>query len=268
MANAVLPPDDGLERELATLGRQLVFPPEPDLAPAVRARIARQSTSATTWRARIIPLRRWAALAAAGAVVAIVTMAALLPNARETIADRLGLRGAEITLEPTTTAQTAPAALALGTPVTLDAALAHLQYRPFLPPAALGPPDAVYLLEPPLGGQLSYVYLPDAALPEAAGSGVGLLVSQFRGDINESFIAKQLPEGSSLEVVDVHGSTGFWISGAPHVFAYEDPNGEIRQETLRLAGNVLLWEVDGLTVRIESALPRDEVLAIARSMTR
>jgi hypothetical protein len=134
------------------------------------------------------------------------------------------------------------------------------------PEALLGAPEEAYVGASPAGGQLTYVYLPRDGLPEVAGSGVGLLISQFEGHTNESFIQKQLQPGTTLEVVTVNGRRAFWLSGEPHTFYYEDRAGNILPETIRLAGNVLLWEVDGTTLRIESALPKDEVIRIAESM--
>jgi len=73
--------------------------------------------------------------------------------------------------------------------------------------------------------------------------------------------------GTRVETVTVQGRTGYWIEGAPHEFFYRDASGEVVPETLRLAANVLLWETNGITVRIESALARDEVVRVADAMT-
>ena len=45
-----------------------------------------------------------------------------------------------------------------------------------------------------------------------------------------------------------------------------DERGEYVMETLRLEGNVLLWVRDGVTLRIESALSRDEAIHVAESI--
>jgi hypothetical protein len=59
---------------------------------------------------------------------------------------------------------------------------------------------------------------------------------------------------------------GYWLTGAPHVISYVDADGVVVDETVRLAGNVLLWEQDGVTFRIESLLSRAEALEIASSL--
>lgn len=261
------PEDTRLEADLVDLGRRIDYPPTPDIASAVHARLTSQPAPIQAAPGRITHLRRWPMPAAAGLLVILVTTLALIPDTRDAIADRLGLRGAEIVVTPTVNVP-AGQNLLLGEQMPQAVAVAQLDFQPYLPPPGLSAPDAVYLLEPPLGGQISYVYLSRSGLPEAPETGVGLLISQFRGDTNESFIAKQLGAETTLEVVDVNGATGFWISGAPHVFAYEDANGEFQQETIRLAANVLIWENDGLTLRIESDLTKDEVLALAEAMTR
>jgi len=45
-----------------------------------------------------------------------------------------------------------------------------------------------------------------------------------------------------------------------------DEHGEYVMETLRLEGNVLLWVRNGVTLRIESALSRDEAIHVAESI--
>jgi hypothetical protein len=260
-----------LEAELLTLGRHLDYPATPDIAAGVRDTLAAQPAPIPLSQARLSRTRRWAVLAAAGVLVLLVTALAVVPTSRNAIADRLGLRGADIVITPTAVVPTPDPTgqrLLLGDATTIDAAVPELTYQPFLPPSTLGTPDTVYLLEPPVGGQLSYVYLTRPGMPAVPQTGVAVLISQFRGDTNESFIAKQLGDQTSLAVVDVNGEPGFWIEGAPHVFAYEDASGEFQQESLRLAANVLIWESDGITLRIESALSLDESLAIADSMTR
>lgn len=69
-------------------------------------------------------------------------------------------------------------------------------------------------------------------------------------------------------MVEVDGGRGYWIEGEAHrFFLYrEGEGGEPRAEDYRLAGNVLLWERDGLTFRLESPLSRSEAIVIARSL--
>jgi hypothetical protein len=93
-----------------------------------------------------------------------------------------------------------------------------------------------------------------------------MLISAFRADIDSGLFNKIVGPGSTLETVTVQGRTGYWIEGAPHEFLYRDADGQIVPERVRLAGNVLVWEVNGITVRIESGLARDDVIRIADAM--
>jgi len=64
--------------------------------------------------------------------------------------------------------------------------------------------------------------------------------------------------------VTVNGGQGFFLSGAKH-FLYLLPTNQIRDERIRLARNVLLWERGPLTIRLEGDFTRLEALQIARS---
>lgn len=262
------PGEGQLEHDLRAVARALEYPPTPDIATQVGARVRGAPAPLHQRRVRF-SRSRWVAVAAT-IVLVLAAATALIPPAREGIAERLGLRGVEIRLVPTAlpTPPDPAEALLLGTPTDLATGTAGVEFRPFQPPRALGMPDAVYLRRPPDGGQLSYVYFPREGLPEAAGSGVGVLISQFLGETNESLIGKFVEPGTVLEVVDVNGARGFWLSGKPHIFFYQDASGAFHEETLRLAANVLVWEVDGITVRIESSLSKEETLAMAQSLTR
>jgi hypothetical protein len=219
---------------------------------------------------------RAAWLAAAVILVIVVGVLALFPEARTAIADRLGLRGVGIEWideAPTPAASPVGARLMLGRAVTLDEARAAVDF-PILMPTQEGfaDPGEVYLTGESDGPMVSFVYPAGPELPESEVAGVGALLTQFRGAAERNLIEKGLLANGDdaqtrLEAVTVNGRPGFWITGAPHaVFFVCYDVGECRQERYRLAGNVLLWEQDGLTLRLESALPQDEALAIAESV--
>lgn len=263
-----------LERALRALGREIAFPETPDLTASVRERLAEPSPPA---RAKTVHGGQWRAvwLAAAAAIVLMVSMLALFPDARSAIADRLGLNGVHIRWVdeiPTPAPTPAGASLQLGRAVSLAEAASEVDFlllAPTLP--ELGAPAGIYLLEDP-GAMVSFVYPPGADVPPSSEPGIGALLTQFRGDADRALIEKGLrgegdDESTSLEPVTVKGEQGFWISGAPHsVFFVCYDAGECRQERYRLAGNVLLWEENGVTLRLETALPQDAALAIAESV--
>jgi hypothetical protein len=208
--------------------------------------------------------------------IAILVGAALVglgliawPDARNAIAERLGLRGVSITHvderpTPAPTLRPAPlgASLGLGTSVTLEQAGQRFGTAILLP-TALGPPDAVYVTT----GQVAVVFATRPSLPAVAqAGGIGLLLSEFRAGVDANMlVGKGLPPGTNLSEVQVNGGRGFWIEGAPHLF-FREPTGNVRDSPARLAGNTLLWEQGGLTLRIESALQRDAALRIAEQV--
>jgi hypothetical protein len=159
--------------------------------------------------------------------------------------------------------------LRLGRRVGLGEVEAQVQYRVLRPTLSeLGPPDEVYVGEPPPGGQVAFVYRARPGLPDAAETGVGLLMMQFRGGLETdpgSFM-KMLGPGTSLEQVMVAGAGGLWIEGRLHTFFYRDARGQPQSESVRLAGNVLLWEQASLTLRLEGPLTKERALEIAASV--
>ena len=79
-------------------------------------------------------------------------------------------------------------------------------------------------------------------------------------------IGKLAGQATVVEKVTVGGEHGIWAEGAPHGLFYRAPNGDILQDSLRLAGNTLLWERGSLLLRLESNLMKAEALAIAESV--
>lgn len=257
-----------LERDLRDLAHALDYPAATTIAPKVRARLnAVPEQRAPFWLGWVGTPRRTLVSLAVAFVLLFALVLAVSPGTRTTVADRLGVPGIDISNDAAPMTATGTD-LALGRDVTLQYATNRAGFATVSPPLALGDPDAVFLNEQTGGTQIAYIYAPRADLPEVADTGVGLLVLQFIGETNESFIQKQLRADSTIELVSVDGKPGYWISGEPHVFFYQDFSGAIREETIRLAGNVLLWEDAGRTLRIESALNRDAAIRIAESMTR
>jgi hypothetical protein len=247
-----------LELSLLTLGREIEWPPTPDLVARVQHRltISVPETRSLWWRPVLV----------AGLAIVALTLG-LSPDAREAVARLLGVVGIRI---ETGVGTTVPPIfdLGLGTQVSAAEAPSLVDFTVLSPELSdPGAPDAIYYNDERLGGQISLVWAPRPNLPEAAQSGVGMLISSFRGSLDSSTYAKELNAARNLLLdVEVRGRPGFWIEGEPHVFLFENPNGRVEFESIRLAGNVLLWEENGVTMRIESALPIEDVLRIAESL--
>jgi hypothetical protein len=231
------------ERELRALGRDVEYPPMPNLARSVAARIERR---------RPPQLRRRVALALVVLLLAI-GIAFAVPPARTEILRFLGLNGVTIEFVDKVPSSTIVTQLRLGDRTTLAAAQAAVRYRILTSPL-LGAPDEVYLNADAVG----FVYRHRAG-------GVKLLVTQFPGFERPDFAKKLLTKGTRAEGVEVKGEPGYFISGKPHFFLYLDPEYRVVQRELYLAGNTLLWQHGTLTLRLEGKLTRDQALAIARS---
>jgi hypothetical protein len=240
-----------LERRLEALGASLEFPPSPDLVPGVRAAL-RPAPRRIRWR-RLAPALAALMLTLAGVLV-------LSPGARDAVAGWLGLHNVRIH-------RGAPAPVPIGTdlqlgnPTTLADARARVGWHVYVPD--IGEPHDVYYDEPPLGGRVSLVYAAGNDLPRAPQTGVGLLIGEFRISIGSFFVEKTAGTGTSLEEVSVGDDRGFWLSGAPHILLYRDANGNVLQASARKAGNVLLWEHNGVTIRMESALSKADAIRLA-----
>jgi hypothetical protein len=116
--------------------------------------------------------------------------------------------------------------------------------------------------------QVFLVWRARPGLPEASSTGAGLVLSEFRAEVDQQLIEKKvLPgTGTAVEAVDVRGSPGFWISGRPHLLVFLDEFGRVIEDQVRLAGNVLLWEAGEVTLRLEAAITREVAVRIAETV--
>lgn len=242
-------PIEGLLREAS---ERIAWPRGVDIAPAVLGRLDRGADSSRR------PALAWVGLAALAVVLILA-----IPPAREAIADFLGVAGIHIELG-TSEPGNAGFDLLLGEEMTKEQAESESGLV-INAPADLPPPEAIYVSNSPVDGELTMVWPPSPATPEIADSGVGLLITQFRATGVGNYLKRATPE-TRVIVVSVSGVDGYWMEGAPHVLVFEDSDGVARQELSRLAGNVLIWEANGVTHRVESSLDLRSALAIAESM--
>ena len=266
--------DDQLGAALADLGARLAWPATPDLRAPVLARIAAPRRVAW-WRAFASP-RYGFAPAIATILLALLAVLVFSPGARATATDILRLRGVEIFRGPVPGPSPSPSRspgsirspLGIGVQVTLDEAKARAGFPVVLPTdPLLGAPDEVYLRTTSGGSTaVSLVYVARAGIPTSAQAGVAAIVTEFAGaTVDENFFGKVLDRTTTLEKVTVNGQPGFWIQGAPHFFFY-NLNGTVQQETLRLAGNTLIWTQGSLLLRLEADVDRDTAIRVAQSV--
>jgi hypothetical protein len=202
---------------------------------------------------------RWVPVTAA-LVILVALLLVLSPQARKAVADLLGVAGIEIGFV-SELEDSVGAGLDLGRQVSLDEAVEAVDF-PVSTPDWPGDPDSVYLS----GSRVIMAWAGGETLPASGETGVGLLYSQIHADGDADRFVKSLGPESSVMATVVAGWNGFWIEGDPHVISIEDGSGRRVEETLRLAGNVLMWETDEVTHRLETMLGLDEAIRIAESM--
>ena len=284
--------DVELEAALRDLAGSLAIPGRDgaaELDPARRARL-RIEQGAVGGR----PWGRWAWLAPrpgrrfgrglALALVAVVVVAAIAG------AIGLGLPGIRIVLAPSGSAAVgsatpAPGAsespiegsaspsptiggppgagLDLGHPIAVADAAAEAGIPVRLPTSpGVGSPASAWIFL----GRLSFVWPASDTLPSTREPGVGLILSEFRGSIEPDYFQKVIGPDTKITAVSVDGTTGYWISGAPHELVFVDANGQPVFDSRRIVGDTLLWARGDVTYRLESGLDQAAAIALADSL--
>jgi hypothetical protein len=250
-----------VDDELRELGRWLEVPPEPDVAAAVRARLQTPESIGRPHR------RLWQA---AAVLIAFVTVAAGIvvasPQVRAALLDVLRVGSVEVHPGPAPTATLSPALPGRAGGVhttTLSAAAQSADFHVFVPAAPLQQPDEVLVENGPRPTYVALRYRAAPGRPPARTGGVAVQVDEIAGD-SSRFFEKYLGAAASRRV-QVGGAPGVWIDG-PHELIVVDRAGEVRVEPPRLATRTLVWQRDGVTLRLEGDLTLPEALAIATGM--
>jgi hypothetical protein len=255
--------DDRLERALRDLSGHVAFPERSDLA----GRVSAELRGSPAPRRRVLePLYRPGFAFGAAVVLALaIGILTFSPSAREAVADFLGIRGISITGEEPPEVPRGEELDVAGERVTLDEARQSVGFR-ITVPSRLGDPDEIYFATYLPDGVVTLLYGPGEDLPETRSTGVGALITQFRADVDMEILEKVPRQGTRLEPVTVNGGEGYWLAGRAHAIGYIGPDGEFVEDTLRLAGNTLIWQQGPLSIRLEADVGLEDALAIARSM--
>lgn len=255
--------DHELERTLSDIGARLDLPKH-DLWPAVRSRIAERS--AAPWWSRLTLERR--SLAPVAATLAVILVAALLltPQVADALGNLLSVTGVQVYRVPQTPTAiaTAPALALPGRRVATIAEASGSVGFAVRAPAALGEPSAIYVETAP--ARVTMVYASVKGIAPSPQAGVSAIVVEFKGTLETQIMAKAIGPGTTLDAVPLGTGVGYYLAGQPHQFFFRDPAGNIQPETLRLAGNTLLWEEGGVTYRLEAQVDRDEAIRIASTL--
>lgn len=225
-----------LELRLEELGRELAFPPAPDLVPAVLERTRRRPFA-------------WGRVAVAVAVAVVALAAAFaVPQSRGAILRFFHLGGATVVRVDTLPQATERSrAAGLGIPMTLRAAQRRAGLQLVLPPGDR--PTRAYLLGDALVTVVVQAY------------GKPVLLSEF-GSFGPGSLQKLVAQEAHVEPTHVNGAQALWIEG-PHAFEYFGRNG-FHQAPVGEHGNVLLWLRGDLTLRLEGPLTKAQALELAR----
>jgi hypothetical protein len=252
-------PVEELEATLVALGHDLAYPRPTALAAAVRARIAARPRPLPWWR------RYAVAPAFVTAVLLLIVLALGSPGVRAAAQEFLHLRGIDIFPVPSVPSLTPRPSLSPssgfipGDRVTLAEAQRRVHFT-IRQPAELGAPDEIYVDS---AERVTLVYRERPGIPPSPATGIAALVVEFQGTVDASFFGKLVGPDTTLTQVSVNGTTGYWLEGAPHFFFYRLENGTVLQDTLRLAGNTLIWVENGVTLRVEANVPKETAVRLA-----
>lgn len=235
-----------LEQMLQATGAQVDWPATPNLEAGVVPRIQGLTDRRTGYAAPPrFRLRRPLVIALA-ALLLLAGSALAIPAVR----DWLGLSSVEIKRVPKPLPAVPGATLGLGTRVSVDTARAKLGFQPVLP-SGLGTPTVYY--DPfPTGGQLGLAY------PR------GVVITEVEGHVGP-YLRKFIPPGTSVDRLKIAGERALWIHGALHQYIYVDRAGNMHTDSVRTAGNVLLWRHKDLLIRIEGARSKRAAIRLAAS---
>ena len=237
--------DPALEAALSDLGAAIRFPSTPPLAAGIAAYLVAQPRAG--WRPRFGSLQRSLVLAVVG-LLAVGGIAGAIG---------IGIGAIQIRFADGTPLPTPLASVAnrgYGAQTTLPQAQASVPFAIRLPAdTELGPPEAVFLADLPTGGTVTLVW-------------GELVVTQFSADIGPDTFEKMITSGTRVEPVSVNGLAGWWVEGGSHAFFYRDVDGNFVDTSLRLVTSALIWEEDGLALRVEGATSLEAALRVAASL--
>jgi hypothetical protein len=223
-----------LAHELSELREHVEWPPTPDLRPVLEPRGVRRRR------------RRVVALGLAFAALVAVVAAFAVPSSRGAILRFFHLGAATIVrVDRLPSAEERPLSTGIGPVISLAEARKRFPGTLLLPP--LDPIPPAHLSGPAVSFLFSY-------------RGEPVLLTEFA--IGPGFMKKFAGSGTNVEGAGFDGYPALFISGDVHDFFFPGTSP-------RLAGNVLLWERQRATYRLESrSLTKEEAVSLARSLTR
>lgn len=147
-----------------------------------------------------------------------------------------------------------PLQATLGSPVTLDASARLLGLAIVIPNGS----DASVVRAYARHG---------VAVLVLRGGGRPLLLTEV-AYVNVNLIKKIVGPTTTIEPVRVDGDPGYWLSGGPHVLQFQSQSGATHQVPLKVVGNVLAWQHEDLTLRLEGDISKSQALRLAGELRR
>lgn len=258
------------EEWLSKWSQEFPYPPTPEIASEVARRLKEQTQPTMRLRPRLA----WAMLVVLfvlGGLVAVPSVRARVleflqigairifladptPTATQETAQLPTLSADPDDSVPTDTPRVFPSLDDLAGETTLAGAEAELNFPIRMPvyPSDLGEPDRVFLQD--LGGQAVLLVWMNPSNPDHIRLDLLLMGPG-------TFAEKGQP--SVLAESSVNGQPALWTEGQ-HFLHF---GGSMYQGiTLVTEGNILIWEQDGITYRLESDLSLEEAVKVAESL--
>lgn len=260
------------ENHLRAAAQGLPYPPTPDIAGAVRQKLAAVPKGGARWRVALVTATIVLALLAGllsvpavrAAVIEFLQIGAIriiLPERTSTPTPTLSIAPMpERTPLPTQTRPPSPtpqdliALDDLQGETSLEAAIQKASFTLQLPayPAELGQPDRVFVQD--MGGAMVILVWTETGNPEKA--------ELILYEIASGSWAGEKTMLTTLARTQVNGQEAAWAEG-PYMLNLANGNTDMRR---LIAGHVLIWVENGVTYRLESNLEIDKAIKIAESL--
>ena len=263
-------PRDRLVGELETLGRSLPAGIDAHaVVTAVMARIAEEPAgsrarprASAAWLGACVGWLRGRRQAAVAVLVGLLLALLLAPPVRAAVADWLGLGGVLIRSSDSPAVSSAPPPPTVDGSLTVEGTARLVDFTPLVP-QALGTPDAVEVSAD--RRVLSMSWADGASASEGP-----VRLDAFDGRLSPVFAKTVFGVGSDG---GDGGVLATWVGSAPALW-FEEPHevvvlgrdGNEHTQPPRLAGRTLVWERDGVTLRLEGDLDLDRAVEIGVSV--
>ena len=255
-----------MDERLRNVAPAFRYPPTPDIAGSVRQRLAGANSPQS---AAVRPRPRFAWTLAALSILLILATLLTVPEVQGFVRSifRIGVIEVVVATPVPTPVSTTPGPsptasrpLNLVGETTLAFAAEHFPLPIRLPsyPSDLGKPDRVFMQD--FGGPALILTWHEPGRKDQA-----RLVLYEISSLSQ-LLEKSIAESKQLQETKVNGKRAAWVRG-PHWLQFYDIWGFVREEARRLVdGDVLIWEEDDVTYRLETTLPLEEAVRIAESL--